>query len=80
MTSVILYGYLIYLINRKISNKKLRFSLEILLGMLIFSICISRIYVGVHFASDVLGGFVLGLGLLIFMISINKKYGGEKGV
>lgn len=80
MTSVILYGYLIYIINKKISNKKLRFSLEILLGVLIFSICISRIYVGVHFASDILGGMILGLALLILMISLNKKYGGEKGV
>ena len=80
MTSVILYGYLIYLINKKISNKKLRISLEILLGVLIFSICISRIYVGVHFASDILGGMVLGLAILILMISLNKKYGGEKGV
>ena len=80
MTSVILYGYLIYLINKKISNKKLRISLEILLGVLIFSICISRIYVGVHFASDILGGMVLGLAVIILMISLNKKYGGEKGV
>ena len=80
MTSVILYGYLIYLINKKISNKKLRISLEILLGVLIFSICISRIYVGVHFASDILGGMILGLAILMLMISLNKKYGGEKGV
>ncbi|MDO4995770.1 MAG: phosphatase PAP2 family protein [Bacilli bacterium] len=80
MTSIILYGYLIYLINKKISNKKLRISLEILLGVLIFSICISRIYVGVHFASDILGGMILGLAILILMISLNKKYGGEKGV
>ena len=81
MVSVMLYGYLLYLVRNKIKDKKLKIVLEILLGMLILSICASRIYVGVHYASDVFGGIVIGLALLILIILLDKKYsGGEKGV
>ena len=80
MISVMFYGYLLYLVNNKISNKKLRISLELFLSVLILFICVSRIYVGVHYASDILGGMILGLALLILIISLFKKYGGEKGV
>ena len=80
MISVMFYGYLIYIINKKISNKMLRNSLEILLSVLILFICVSRIYVGVHFASDVIGGMILGLALLMLYILLCKKLGGEKSV
>ena len=41
---------------------------------LIFLIGLSRIYLGVHYASDVLGGFLLAIVYLIIFITIANKY------
>ena len=79
MISICLYGLLIYLVNKKIKNKLLKIVLTILLIILILGIGISRIYVGVHYPSDVLGGYLLSLSILIFNITIvNKYYRGMK--
>ena len=79
MISICLYGLLIYLINKKIKNKILKVLLTIILILLILGIGISRIYVGVHYPSDVLAGYLLSLSILIFSITIvNKYYRGKK--
>ena len=69
MIVVTLYGYLFYLLGN-VSNKKLRIVLRILLLWLIINICISRIYVGVHYASDIVGGLTLGLAELYIIKNI----------
>ena len=54
-------------------NKKIRNISCILLSILITLIGISRIYLGVHYASDVLAGFVLSIAYLICYIIITFK-------
>ena len=73
MIAVCVYGIMIYLINKKIKNKKIKIALSILLTLLILAIGISRIYVGVHYPSDVLGGFLLSLAILILNITFTDK-------
>ena len=73
MVSMAFYGYLIYLIYKYIKNKYIKWTLIILLGTLICLIGISRIYLGVHYTSDVLGGFLLSISYLVVYISSIKK-------
>ena len=74
MVSMAFYGFLIYLIYKKIENKKLKWGLITFLGILIISIGISRIYLGVHYTSDVLAGFTISISYLILYTSIIKKW------
>ena len=77
MIAVCVYGIMIYLINKKVQNKKLKIALSILLTILILAIGISRIYVGVHYPSDVLGGFILSTVILLINLTFTDKiYGG----
>lgn len=68
------YGYFIYLINISKINKKLKIFLTIFLSILILLIGLSRVYLGVHYLSDVVAGFIVSLIYLIIFITITQKY------
>lgn len=78
MVSLAFYGYLVYLIYKYINNKHLKRTLIIILSILICVIGVSRIYLGVHYTSDVLGGFLISLAYLIIYIELVNKFGLEK--
>lgn len=78
MVSLAFYGYLIYLIYKYINNKHLKRTLIIILSILICIIGVSRIYLGVHYTSDVLGGFLISLAYLIIYIELVNKFVLEK--
>lgn len=74
MISIAIYGFLIYYVYHKVKNKALKISLIGLLILLIISIGLSRIYVGVHYPSDILGGYTLALLILILVVLGVDKY------
>ena len=74
MISMAFYGYLIYLIYKYVKNKYIKWISIILLSILICAIGISRIYLGVHYTSDVLGGFLISISYLIIYISAVNKF------
>ena len=74
VTSVIFYGLLLYLIQKNCKNETLRNVLSAVCGFLIVVIGPSRIYVGVHWPTDVLAGWCIGGAILILAITLVKKY------
>lgn len=73
MIAVSFYGFILFLIWKMNIKKSYKYILTILIIILIFLIGISRIYLGVHFPSDVIGGYSISLCYLIIYISIIRK-------
>lgn len=84
MASLGFYGFIIYLLWHFNLGKKSKIIFTALPCTLIVLIGISRIYLGVHYASDVLAGYMASTVYLIIYITYVKKYlrfsGGDKNV
>lgn len=72
MIGMSFYGFLIFVAYTGIKSRW-RYFVVGLLAVLILMIGLSRIYLGVHYASDVIAGFSAGLAWLIVFISLTKK-------
>ena len=70
--AVTFYGYLAYLII-KLIKRKYNWLIITLASLIIFFIGFSRLYLGVHYLSDVLAGYLVGSLFLILGISLTKK-------
>lgn len=67
MAAAAFYGFLIYLIWRGGASKKAKKGGTALLCLVIVLVGLSRIYLGVHYISDVLGGYLAaGFYLIVF--------------
>ncbi|MBC5993454.1 phosphatase PAP2 family protein [Pontibacter cellulosilyticus] len=67
------YGLLIYIVWRTVANKVWRFILVILLTALILLIGYSRIYLRVHYATDVLAGYAMGILWLMASVYLMRR-------
>lgn len=74
MASTMMYGLLIYFILKSNMSKKTKYILVLSLAILTTLIGISRIYLGVHYFSDILAGFILSLTLLLVVIELIEKH------
>lgn len=73
MVSMAFYGYLIYLTHQHVKNEYLKRGIIGGLSILIICIGLSRIYLGVHYTSDVLAGFLIAISYLIVYIHCTKS-------
>ena len=64
-TAAALYGFIIYLVWARTRHHLWRAVLTSILGTVALLVGVSRIILRVHWFSDVLGGFTLGLGWLV---------------
>ncbi len=70
--AVTFYGYLAYIII-KLLPKKYKWPIIIATTLVIFLIGFSRLYLGVHYVSDVLAGYLVGLLFLIIGINFTDR-------
>lgn len=61
MSAMAFYGFVIFLVYRSRFNVFIKAGIILLLFALILAIGVSRIYLGVHFPSDIVGGFIAGM-------------------
>ncbi len=70
--SMVTYGLLIYFVCKYVKNKTLKITLIAFLSLLILAIGFTRIWLGVHFPTDVIGGFSLGICIICMFAFINE--------
>lgn len=73
MMSTIFYGLIIYYVYKNIKNKRLKYFLVSVLSLITIMVGISRIYLGVHYATDVVAAYILGIVYLIVYIKLSNK-------
>lgn len=72
-SGLVFYGLFAYLLFHTAVDKVVYKTVGIMLIVLAVIIGLSRIYVGVHYPTDVLGGWSLGLAILTVAISVTEK-------
>ncbi len=70
--SIAVFGFLIYLVRKTKLDRRSRYLTMAGLGLLVVSIDFSRIYLGAHYFSDVLGGILLGASWLTLCITASE--------
>jgi len=73
LMSMTFYGLLIYIIWQQVRKPWKKWTLTIALALLILLIGVSRIYFKVHYASDVIAGYSLGIAWLILSLTIINR-------
>jgi membrane-associated phospholipid phosphatase len=73
LMSMTFYGLLIYIVWNSIKNQPLKWSLVGLLLALIFLIGFSRIYLRVHYTTDVIAGFFMGFLWLVVSVQVIRR-------
>ncbi len=72
-TSVLVLGFLIFLVGEFVAPGKLRTGLQLLLGLAIVPLGVFRILAGEHWPSDLAGGYMAGALALFAIIWLHRR-------
>ena len=71
--AILLFGLLIVIVGALIRPQWLRTGIQGLLGLMILACGASRVYLGIHWPSDVLGAYLLGAFFIVVLLWLRKK-------
>lgn len=79
MTAACFYGFMIYLTRKLCRRRALRNAVTALLCTVIALVALSRVYLGVHYFTDVLGGLLISaFYLIVFTTLVERFFAGEE--
>lgn len=78
ITSMFVYGMLIYLVRKNVKDRKTADILTAVLAVPMLLIGPSRIYLGVHYPTDVLAGWCLGICAITSFAAIMMFFGWKR--
>ena len=70
--SFVCYYFIAYILSIK-SDKYTKFAYYIIATVLVFTVAFSRLYLGVHYFSDIIGSVLFGTIILLMMRNIVEK-------
>ncbi|WP_327365878.1 phosphatase PAP2 family protein [Streptomyces sp. NBC_01217] len=79
MTATVTCGLLLWLLRRRGTGPWMWWSALVVAGVSVVGVGITRLYLGVHWLSDVLGGWLLGAALVGFAVAGFARYEGRGG-
>ena len=83
LISIVVYGLFGYFAMHLFKHRAARFAVGVVTVAVIVAIGVSRVYVGVHYPTDVLAGWSLGLPWLVGCLALHerlaKRFGGKVG-
>lgn len=73
-STLLIAGFLVVILQQRMKKGKLRLLCQASMLLVAVLVALSRIYVGVHFPTDILGGWLLALTVLFAVFPYYDKY------